>query len=603
MTLSRIRSALARRRKGAVALVAVASMLPVAGMMTASLNSSQMVDDRRATQDAADALSRMHGAWAARSMNILAMNAVTETQLLTVALGSESLMGTLVEQQLFVIASVTHVVAHGVRECPPRLPFPANLAEIPWVVFCTGFHGYATVPAFEAQFELLRILDEYDPIHGMEVAHKGLEAIEGMNRALLARFPRAVREIGEDYAGLLEIERFHFDEPCDSPLAENCQTGRTSDGMALPVKEGGFDAEHARCLAMNNGTTLPLSPTGIPRPQATTFYARGFPVGDGPLRHGGGSGQGIVKDFINAETGVGAMLNAFKTAYDRGGDAHLLPRYQLWPLGPVLLTQSVFGFSVPAATLRGFGGGVVTPHPPALNLQFEQDAVEPNSFTRRFDAKLFSICPLLVVSDQISPGLPPEIEVPAVELPDFEVPGGDLPVIGDLLEPIEDIANEAQEEVENALDDVLSLLQDLRPPFGMLGFAPYLEAPVIPTAWELEGISPLSAASPVEPADMPEEFQILAFGQMDKSTRLGSRVFVNTAEPHNAYGQTGLFNPDGADIYSQNWRYRLMPSLRMDTPAEVASRMDNRAPAEFSGIADVLGGIGDLSSWGRIHAH
>ena len=79
--------------------------------------------------------------------------------------------------------------------------------------------------------------------------------------------------------------------------------------------------------------------------------------------------------------------------------------------------------------------------------------------------------------------------------------------------------------------------------------------------------------------------------------------FVNTAEPHNAYGQTGLFNPDGADIYSQNWRYRLMPSLRMDAPGEVASRLDSRAPAEFSGIADVLGGIRDLSSWGRIHSH
>ncbi len=54
MILARIKSALARRRRGAVALVAVAAMVPVAGMLTASLNSSQMVDDRRATQDAAD---------------------------------------------------------------------------------------------------------------------------------------------------------------------------------------------------------------------------------------------------------------------------------------------------------------------------------------------------------------------------------------------------------------------------------------------------------------------------------------------------------------------------------------------------------------------
>jgi hypothetical protein len=496
MTLFRIRAALSRRRKGAVALVAVAAMLPVAGMLTASLNSSQMVDDRRSTQDAADALSRMHGVWAARSMNILAMNSVTETQLLTVALGSESLMGTLIEMYTTAGLATTHISTHAAAECQTRLPYAIDAW---WVPICAGIHVLVAIPAGIAVVRAIGIQSTYDPMHGIDVSRKGLEAIEGMNRALIERFPRSVREIGEDYADVLEVDTFHFDDPCDSSLAKNCESGRSRDGMALPLKEGGFQARAARCVAMDLGTTL----------QSTTFNARGFPIGRGPNRAGGSDSEPVVKDFINDETDVGEMLDDFKTAYDDGGIAHLLPKWL-------------------------FIG--VTEHPDWANLQGDQDTDGPNSFTRRYDSKYATLCSA----------------------------GGLLGV-------------------------------------NLGGFSPIIEAPV-PTAWELEGIS-FFAPRPVHPEDMPEEFQILAFGQKEKSMRLGAEVFVDADEPHNAYGQTGLYNPDGADIYSQNWRYRLMPALRMDAPGEVAGRMDDRAPADFAEIADVLDGIGDLASWRRIHAH
>ena len=563
MILPRLKAALARRRRGAVALVAVAGMVPVAGMLTASMNSSQMIDDRRATQDAADALGRMHGAWAARSMNILAMNAVTETQLLTVALGSEALNGTLIEQQAAIAAALGHIGSHAARKCKPKFKFD------PWPILCGSWHGMAMVPAIEAEITLLGIWSDYDPAHGIEVARRGLTAIEGMNRAIIERFPRAMHEIGEDYARELGIDEFHFDDPCDTDLARDCESGRTRDGMALPVEEGDMTTNLARCFAMHNGTTT----------RSTGFRARGFDLGQGPLDHDGATS---VRDFINDETGVGEMLHGFKDAYENGFFASRLPHYyhsfatlgtptDIGSIGGGIadivdaivgpdadLGELLDGIDVGSPDwiddLPGPDSGVEdvleglelgsaagwTQHPDWANLPLEQAREDDNSFTRRYDAKLASICA------GIDSGL--------------------------YLAPLAS------------------------------GFAPILESP-IPTAWKLPGIGATEIFPPVAPAEMPEEFQILALAQREPSTRLGSGVFADHDTPHNSYGQTGLFNPDGADIYSANWRYRLMEAMRLDRPGAVADRMRSRAPAEFSDLADTLRAVNDLASWERIHAH
>ncbi|MEE4120466.1 MAG: hypothetical protein V2I65_15800 [Paracoccaceae bacterium] len=562
MILSRLKAALARRRRGAVALVAVAGMVPVAGMLTASMNSSQMIDDRRATQDAADAIGRMHGVWSARSMNIIAMNSVTETQLLTVALGSESLNGTLIEQQIAVAAALGHIGSHAAQKCKPKFKFD------PWPIICGAWHGLASIPAIQAQVTLLDIGFDYDPAHGIEVARRGLAAIEGMNRALIERFPRAVHEIGEDYADVLEIDEFHFDDPCDTDLARNCESGRTRDGMALPVEEGDMTTNLARCFVMNNGTTT----------RSTGFHARGFDLGQGPLDHDGSTS---VRDFINDETGVGDMLHEFKDAYDNGFFASRLPHYyhsfatlgaptDLDSLGSVVdLVGELVGDDVDLdETLDGIdfdspdwfddlpfsGSGVEgaleglelgsaagwTEHPDGANLQGEQQPQDDNSFTRRYDAKLATLCAGI--------GL-----------------GLDTPPL-------------------------------------ITGFLPVFET-TLPTAWKLPGIGATEVFPPIDPEQMPEEFQILALAQREQSTRLGSNVFTDHDTPHNSYGQTGLFNPDGADIYSANWRYRLMESMRLGSPGEVADRMSRRAPAEFADLVDTLRAINDPNSWERINAH
>ncbi len=86
-----LRDLLNKRRRGAVAMMAVAGMIPAATILAANMNSGQMTNDRRVVQDGADALAMMHGDWTARALNIISMNQVGATQALTVAIGSEAL--------------------------------------------------------------------------------------------------------------------------------------------------------------------------------------------------------------------------------------------------------------------------------------------------------------------------------------------------------------------------------------------------------------------------------------------------------------------------------------------------------------------------------
>lgn len=480
-----------RRRRGAVAMLAVATMLPLTGMMAASINSGQMVDDRRHVQDAADAISRMHGTWTARSMNLLSMNSVSTTQLLTVALGSESLSGTLLEQQITAGLALAHISSHAAKECKPKFKFD------PWPLICLPWHGVVAIPAVEALIESFRIGNKYDPRHGIDVARKGLKAMEQMNRAIIERFPRAMNEIGTEYRKVLKIDDFHFTEPCKGNLSKNCQGGRTRDGMSLPIKKGTVQARLERCTFMMTGMTL----------KGTTFYTRGFPIGRGPMRYGGSSGEPVVKDFINDDTGVGEMLEDFHDFYDsRKSD---LPKY--W--------------------FSGF-----TKHPKWANLQGTQKKDGPNSFTRRYDAKYASLC---VMEQQNIPNL--------------------------------------------------------------WGFLPILEAPV-PTSWELIDV-PILGAPVTEPKKMPDAFKILTFAAKDKSRRTGDRVFTNRREPHVAYAQSGVYNPDGASLYSQNWRQRMVGADRMDKPTTTANHLKNKAPSDFDRLVRMLEQIGNANGWERIHAH
>lgn len=488
MIPARLRALAARRRRGAIALVAVAAMIPVTAMIAANTNSGQMIDERRAVQDGADALAAMHATWTARSLNVLSMNNVTTTQLLTVAIGSEALAGTLAEIGIAVAAVNAAVATHILAFC--------NTGEAISAAACAGYNGAFTLPANIIGGFALDMHFRYRPDHGMDVADRSLRAIEGMNRAIIERLPRAMGEIGADYARELGIDAFHFADPCAGPLSRNCTRTASDDGMSLPVEEGNdWLTWQQYCAAMDQGARLGF----------TTYRARGFGPSGGPMTTGG-TRRPHVRDHIHDLTRIDRLLKTFKDTY-----------------------RNVY--------LVGTNG--VTRFPQIANLQGTQTRRD-NSFLRRFNAKKASLCNL--------GGTRTGVSVPLV-------PPGLLPVI---------------------------------------------EAPV-PTFWKPRDIDPWDLI--FQPDAMPEAFHILALTQKDKGRRLATQVLTDSVDSHFGYGQTGVYNPDGANLFSQNWRYRMMPATRMDDPARMARDLRRQATAPFAPLATALGGVSSTSSWSRVNAH
>ncbi|MEL6642065.1 MAG: hypothetical protein AAFP98_12295 [Pseudomonadota bacterium] len=528
-----IRQFFKRRRRGAMALVAVVGMMPVSAMLNANMNTSQIIEDRRHVQDAADAMAKTHGVWSARALNVISMNNVTSAQLLTVAVGSDALDATLVQLIVFAGVQELSILGHGAIECAPRFKFlPADLA---WGGFCGLYHSLAAIPAANAIIKADDIYRQFDPIHGSKTAEKALAAIEGMNRALIARHPRAMREISADYAKFLGIDAHHFADPCGSPLAQNCRKTNSRDGMALPLEEGDIAESLEMCAAMRFGNQ------GL----QTTFGARGFDFFKGPIRHGGSAQHPSVKDHINHVTEIGQTLEDYDRFY-KSGLAHL-PRH---PLSVPRFTPAGNTNAVPRGRyaipnflvepLRILRQVPVSfdPNPNLLQFPTRQQRDGDNAFKQWFEVKFASVC--------------------------FGF--ANTPIVG-------------------------------------------LRAEV-PTLWELPGVTPLSRITDRTPMDMDEAFRILAFAQKDQSQRLdmmipylNGQVTQGNAAPHTGYGQVGLFNPDGATLYSQSWRARLMPATRMDDAKQAANNLDRQATAAFDPLVSALRSVNDQSTWRRIHAH
>ena len=552
-----MRGFLQRRRRGALALVAVAAMVPVAGMMSANINTSQMVDDRRHSQDAADALAKAHGVWSARALNVISMNNVTAAQLFGVAVGSEALLWTTTELTIVATAAAGHIAGHAASQCRPYTSNPISIAvELAiWVPFCGAWHTAVGLPAAVALGRSIEIRDNFDPVHGVQTATKALEAIDGMNRALAARHPRAMAEIAGHYREVLEIDDHHFADPCNGDGVADCDSSNSRDGMALPLVEATAEARGQLYLLTTLGTTV----------RDTTFAARGFDTGTGPISAGGSSSRPQLKDYINHATEIGTALYDFDQFYkDRISD---LPRHPLAGPGNAIGPGNRPPSESPdeetpfdddtTALLEGLENiGEITEevlrvlrnlpfafdrHPRGypFNFPLAQGRRDNNEFTRKFDMFHLAI------------------------------------MAGDLRDNI---------------------------PVGLDGFTPVFAAPV-PEIWELDGVGPVDPAPPIEPATMPESFHVLAFSEMELSTRRGTAILSSPVQSHTGYGQVGVYNPDGATLFTQNWQSRMMPATRLDDPSAMAGDLRRQATASFEELAESLGAVGSGSGWERVNAH
>ncbi len=541
-----IRRFLRKRRRGAMAMVAVIGMMPVSAMLNANINTSQIIEDRRLTQDAADALAKTHGVWSARALNVIAMNNVTSTQLLTVAIGSEALDQALIQLSATAGLQVTAIAGHALIECAPRFGEP--ISDFAWGLYCGGYHAMATRPAATAIIRSIDIRTRFAPDHGVSVARKALAAIDGMNKELIARHPRAMREISADYVQFLGVDTHHFADPCSDPLNRGCRSTNSADGMALPLEEGGIFEVIERCMAMERGTQG-IGPATI----HSTFRARGFPSGQGPMRVDGRTGKPEVMRHINRTTDIGRLLADYDRYY-KSGYAEL-PRHPTRGLGPTppknLFIMPSWDLYSPTElmmqarmrlTIFAFDPNPARSIPLAM-YRDKQRRNGPNDFTQTFAFKHFTLCP--------TAGFP-----------------SPLPLL----------------------------------PIPLLTTAPDL--------WKLPGVSPAGRALDRTPDQMDDAFRILAFAQKDQSTRLdmmipylSGQVSAGDTAPHTAYGQVGLYNPDGASLYSQSWRARLMPATRMDDVSQAADNLNREATAAFDPLASALGNVADQATWRRIHAH
>lgn len=370
-----LRRMLARRRRGMISLVAVMAMVPVSLNYAASINNGQAVDDRVHVQDSADALTMMHSTWASRSMNVLSMNNVSATQALTVAIGSEALDGALQSLMYRSIAAIGIIARHS-RKCK-------GYGLKPLIAWCVAEHVWYMRTAFSALAYVYRTYQKFAPRHGMAVAYRALRAIDAMNREIADRFPTATGDIADSYRQSFEIDTVHYADPCQGE-GRGCQSRNSSDGMSLPLEEGGASARAEACLGMLRGTLG----------GRTTFEARGFPMGRGPVTYGGSESNPHVRDHINEVTNIGHRLERWWSYHDR------LEMDKPW------FDHDDF--------------------PSWANFQTRQEADGSNAFTDRFNAKLSDLCPGAVLDQSILLRFVFRLQAP---VPEFWHPIGVPPII------------------------------------------------------------------------------------------------------------------------------------------------------------------------------
>lgn len=547
-----------RRRRGALALVAVAGIVPATAMMTANINTSQMVDDRRQAQDAADALATLHGIWTSRALNIISMNNVTTAQLMSVSVGSESLYLTTTELTTGSIAATAFIAAHAAQHCTPRNWVEALL----WSGPCAAQHTAVGVPAALALARAADINSDFEPLHGIRTAEKALEAIDGMNRALAERHARAMREISEEYAELLEITDHHFADPCIAPGPENCRETNSRDGMALPLEPAEMQSYAQLMILMETGTTT----------RDSTFRERGFDFGEGPLSHGGSTDRPHLIDHINHITEIGDALYEFRRFYQER-HSHMIRR-----IGSGMGSGDMFS-------------GFLPPR--------ERDEPRTGFQDRRTD--------FYDITREIAEFAAPFNDIGLRIARNVPFMSWDAhPRSGYLLQP-------RQSRTDNSFHrnfrmmHALVALGDARSnmPLGLdlQGFTGFVFANGVPEIWQLRDLPILDFMPPVDALEMPDPYLIMAASLRDPSERLGSTVFGQPDTDPTGYGQAGIFNPDGASLYSQNWQMRLMEATRFDDPRDAGREMAREAVAGFDDLAETLRQINDQNSWERVNAH
>lgn len=267
--------------------------------MAATLNTGQVAYDKIRVQNAADAIALAHAEQAARDLNVMSMNNTGLTQMLVVSAVSFTLAETIADIEARAALAQLQIARSAVR-CGPNK-------------FCLAAHAAAAAQVASVQIAAAAIFARYRPDRGFSTSQRLIDAFNRMNDFLVRSFPRRSGELVRLLLDENGADAVFVYPPCSSGGGSECRGG-LNEGGDLPVSRQGMGALAAYrevCVGAEQGSD------GQGR---TDFLAHGYPQGRGPYTAGGSSSNPHLRDHVNRQSGLSALLPFFGEATLKGWD-------------------------------------------------------------------------------------------------------------------------------------------------------------------------------------------------------------------------------------------------------------------------------------------
>jgi hypothetical protein len=268
-------------------------------------------------QQAADSAAISQAEWSARSLNVISMNNVAQTQLHTTRIIGASLhtyalqaeaKTAYVEAQLLI--ETGKVNNWNVQWCKTKI---GCLYSAPiTATWMTGMGVYQGFLLYNAGVVVYKHWIKYEPMNGYEYSHSAFEAIYEMDDYLLDE------ERANDFgAASFELAEYHGAENLYTFGGQGCSDRKCGDnnpiGMGVPATKGSFSPSASDllnagsiakqfCDASKKGTPSQTSRLGYAGYQGGRLNGspgRGYPTGRGPWMHSGGE---TAFKHVNDET-------------------------------------------------------------------------------------------------------------------------------------------------------------------------------------------------------------------------------------------------------------------------------------------------------------
>lgn len=527
---------------GQILPIVMIGLFPMVLLLAMILNTGASIVDRTKTQNAADAAAITQASWGARSLNVMAMNNVGETQMMSVMLISAALQATILDG----------IIKAG-------LQLSASLAQAS--IYCTGalilykvcyalkVAAFTPVPAAMIA-ALLNIQRQYRPDYSLLTSRALIAAFEDMNRHIVKTFPKFTGTIAKDMATINDIDHLYF-YPCDGKKSgSDCDFKSEWRGSDLPVKQAKNDvlvtigALSEMCRGADTGT-----PENTDRRFNFTNVHQ-YPEDKGPYNHYDRSEEEDPQKYVTETTKISTYLSII----------------QKW--GVVVENYTKFYKNKwPPGLLPGKMQGIE-----------KEQSTDENKFTRYLDFIWMIVCdrPEYSLGSSTVGG----IGIPPIDLALFEGTG-----IAEFIKTIEDFSISL-----SGLSNIMSTVFKIPMPYTLRGQIPLLVSGEVYNSNEL---------SLVAFARRNDRYRAMQRSGLEYYRKFFSNPYTASF----AYAQAELYNPVSYDLYTQSWRGRLTRS-RLIEIADYREKISSELPDKFSALATMLSDLDDDDDeWKKVNAH